>query len=173
MDLLIFVTLGTQDKSFKRLLKLIDELKRERKIRDRIVVQAGYTKYESDNMEIHDFVSQEKMKEYIKEAAIVITHGGVGSILGALKQNKKVIAAARLKQYNEHTNDHQLQIIREFRNRGYILALDNFSDIDEVLEKTKTFKPEPYKSNNIKFNNMIEKIIDEDDHTHWLRRKKK
>ena len=170
---MIFVTLGTQDKSFKRLLTLIDELKEKQKIRDRIIVQAGYTKYESKHMEVYDFLSQEKMNEYIKEAAIVITHGGVGSILGALKQDKVVIAAPRLRQYNEHTNDHQLQIIREFRKRGYILALDNFSDIDEVLKEAKTFKPKKYKSNNIKFNNMIEKIIEEEDHTHWSRRKAK
>lgn len=167
---MIFVTLGTQDKSFKRLLKLIDELKEKKKIRDRVIVQAGYTKYESKNMEIYDFLPKEKMIEYIKDASIMITHGGVGSILDGLKYHKKIIAAARLKEYNEHTNDHQLQIVKEFAKEGYILALNNFSDIDEVLEQAKTFEPKEYKSNNTKFNNMIAKIITDDNHTHWLNR---
>ena len=167
---MIFVTLGTQDKSFKRLLKVIDELKENKKIKDRIVVQAGHTKYESKNMEIYDFLSHAKMKEYINEASIVITHGGVGSILDALKAHKKIIAAARLKEHKEHTNDHQLQIIREFRKRGYILELDNFKDLEEKLLEAKTFKPEEYKSNNTKFNNMISDIIEKNNHRSWINR---
>ena len=43
---MIFVTLGTQDKSFDRLLKAIDKLDLD----EEIIVQAGSTKYESSKM---------------------------------------------------------------------------------------------------------------------------
>ena len=47
---MILVTLGTQDKGFERLLKQVDEEIKKGNIREKVVVQAGYTKYESPNM---------------------------------------------------------------------------------------------------------------------------
>ena len=109
---MIFVTLGTQDKDFSRLLKAIDREIEKGNIKDKVVVQAGYTKYKSMNMEIFDLVSTNEFDELIKKSNLVITHGGVGNILSAIKHNKPIIAAARLKKFKEHTNDHQKQIIK-------------------------------------------------------------
>ena len=153
---MILVTLGTQDKSFKRLLEAIDKQFELGNIKDKIVVQAGCTKYESKNMEIFDLIPMEKFDDLIKSCDLLITHGGVGSIITGLKNDKKVIAAARLEKYKEHTNDHQLQIIENFSNDGYILGLDNFDELDKVLEKAKTFKPKKYVSNTDKMIKIIE-----------------
>ena len=157
---MILVTLGTQDKSFKRLLEAIDRQVELGNIKDKIVVQAGCTKYESKNMEIFDLIPMEKFDDLIKSCDLLITHGGVGSIITGLKNDKKVIAAARLEKYKEHTNDHQLQIIENFSNDGYILGLDNFDELDKVLEKAKTFKPKKYVSNTDKMIKIIEDFID-------------
>ena len=157
---MILVTLGTQDKSFKRLLEAIDKQFELGNIKDKIVVQAGCTKYESKNMEIFDLIPMEKFDDLIKSCDLLITHGGVGSIITGLKNDKKVIAAARLEKYKEHTNDHQLQIIENFSNDGYILGLDNFDELDKVLEKIKKFKPKKYISNTDKMIKIIEDFID-------------
>ena len=157
---MILVTLGTQDKSFKRLLEAIDKQVELGNIKDKIVVQAGCTKYESKNMEIFDLIPMEKFDDLIKSCDLLITHGGVGSIITGLKNDKKVIAAARLEKYKEHTNDHQLQIIENFSNDGYILGLDNFDELDKVLEKVKKFKPKKYVSNTDKMIKIIEDFID-------------
>ena len=118
---MIFVAIGTQDKSFERLLKIIDENIQNNVINEDVIVQAGYTKYKSDNMQIFDYVSIDDFNKYINECSLFITHGGVGNILSALKANKKVIAVPRLAKYKEHTNDHQLQIVNNFYEKGYIL----------------------------------------------------
>lgn len=170
---MILVTLGTQDKSFVRLLEAIDKQCNKKNIKDKIIVQAGYTKYESKNMEIFDLVTPKKLDEYMKEASIVITHGGVGSILTALKFNKKVIAAPRLSKYFEHTNDHQVQIIDEFEKLGYILALKDFSKLDEVLENSEKFIPKKYKSNNKRFVKLINDYIENTNNISWWNRYKK
>ena len=47
---MIFVVLGTQDKSFERLLKAIDEQIEMKNIKEKVIVQAGSTKYKSKNM---------------------------------------------------------------------------------------------------------------------------
>ncbi|MBR6950025.1 MAG: hypothetical protein IKH54_07570 [Bacilli bacterium] len=168
MDLLmILVTLGTQDKSFERLLKAIDREIEKGNIKDKVVVQAGYTKYESSNMEIFDLIPNDEFDKLVKEADLIITHGGVGSILSAIKNNKKVIAAPRLKKYKEHTNDHQKEIIEEFVNDGYILGLNDFNKLDKVLTKSKTFKPKKFVSNTNNMIDLINNYIEKDNHTSW------
>ena len=164
---MILVTLGTQDKSFKRLLKAIDKEIENKNIKEKVVVQAGYTKYNSDNMEIFDYCSSKKLDSLMKEANLIITHGGVGSILGALKYDKPVIAAARLSKYKEHNNDHQKQIISEFVKDGYIIELDDFSKLSEKIKESKKFTPKKYKSNNKKFVSNITSYIEKDNHTSW------
>ena len=157
---MIFVTLGTQDKSFKRLLEDIDQLLKEKKIKDQVIVQAGFTKFKSDDMEIFDLVSKEDFDCYIKECDILITHGGVGSILTGLKYQKKVIACPRLAKYHEHINDHQVQIVTKFGEAGYILPYYDGDDLSLVLKKVSSFKPARYHSNTQKMIEIIQNFID-------------
>lgn len=87
-------------------------------IDEEVIVQAGYTKYFSDKMKIFDLISQEDFVLYMNRADLIITHGGVGSIITALKMNKKIIAVPRLAKYGEHINDHQLQIVKCFEKKN-------------------------------------------------------
>lgn len=157
---MILVTLGTQDKSFKRLLDAIQKQINLGNIKDKVVVQAGCTKYQSKDMEIFSLIDRDEFSKLIKECDLLITHGGVGSILTGLKNDKKVIAAARLEEYKEHTNNHQLEIIEKFVNSGYILELKDFDKLDEVLKKVKNFKPKKYKSNTSEMIKLISNYID-------------
>ena len=158
---MILVTLGTQDKSFTRILDEIQKLIDNNIIQDRVVVQAGFTKYKSNNMKIFDLVDREQFSELIKECSLLITHGGVGSILTGLKNNKVVIACPRLAKYKEHLNDHQVQIVNNFSAAGYILKYDDGDDLAAVIEKSQKFKPKKYVSNTKNIINIIEKYIKE------------
>lgn len=157
---MILVTLGTQDKPFTRLLKTIDKEIKNGNIKDKVMVQAGNTKYESSNMEIFDFKSNDELKDLISKADIVITHGGVATIIESIQKDKKIIAIARLKKYGEHVNDHQLQIIEAFKNDGYLLELKNVKDLVDVIKEAKTFKQKKYVSNTNNMINLIENYID-------------
>ena len=157
---MIFVTLGTQDKVFTRLLSDIEKEINEGNIKEKVVVQAGFTKYNSDKMQIFDLLPKEEFDKYISKCDLLITHGGVGSILTGLKNNKKVIAAPRLAKYNEHMNDHQKQIIEKFSSAGYILAYNEGDRLSEVLAQVKKFKPQKYISNTSEFVKIIKKFID-------------
>ena len=154
---MIFVTLGTQDKDFSRLLKAIDREIEKGTIKEKVIVQAGHTKYESKNMEIFDLIPMDDFDSLMSECDLLITHGGVGSIISGLNNGKVVIAAARLKKYHEHINDHQLQIIDNFSNSGYLLKLDDFDKLGDLIKKAKKFKPKKYESN-VDF--FREKIVD-------------
>lgn len=157
---MIFVTLGTQDKSFNRLLDAIQKEIDKGNIKEKVVVQAGHTKYESKEMEIFDLIDRDKFTKLMSECDLLITHGGVGSILTGLQNNKKVIAAPRLKEYKEHTNNHQLEIIEKFSDAGYILPLYDFNNLEKLLKDIKKFKPKKYKSNTQNMIKLIENYID-------------
>ena len=157
---MILVTLGTQDKSFVRLLTAIQQQIDLGNIKERVVVQAGCTKFNSNDMEIFDLIPMEDFDKLISECDLLITHGGVGSIISGLNKNKKVIAAARLAKYKEHVNDHQLQIIENFSRKGYILKLEDFDKLNEVIQTASTFIPNRYDSNAENFRNKIIELID-------------
>ncbi len=158
---MIFVILGTQDKKFTRLLDAIQKKIDEGKIskKEKIIVQAGCTRYKSKNMQIIDYMPLREFEDYVDKADIIICHAGVGTILTALKKGKKIIAAARLKKYGEHVNDHQLQILDNFTDEGYILALEDFDKIDLLLKQAKNFTPAKFKSNKKYFLKQLEKEI--------------
>ena len=150
---MIFVTLGTQDKHFDRLLNAVYKFETDEKI----VAQIGSTEFKSskpeEKFEIHKFLSNEEFEKYMDEARVVITHAGVGTIVYGLKKHKKMIVAARLKKYGEHVNDHQLQILQTFASEGYIIPLENFDDLPKLLEME--FTPKEWKSNNNTFNRKL------------------
>lgn len=157
---MILVTLGTQDKPFIRLLDQVQKEIDNGNIQDEVIVQAGFTKYESKNMQIFDLIDREKFIELMSKCDILITHGGVGSIISGLQNNKKVIVAPRLAKYGEHMNDHQIQIVENFSRNGYIIPLYDGDNLGEVLKKVKNFKPKKFKSNTDNLIKIIEDFID-------------
>lgn len=157
---MILITLGTQDKEFTRLLDQVQKEIDKGNIKDKVVVQAGYTKYESKDMEIFDLIDREKFSELISSCDLLITHGGVGSIITGLQNNKKVIVAPRLSKYNEHMNDHQIQITENFSRMKYILPLYENDDLGKVLKQIEKFKPNKYKSNTKNMIKLVSEFID-------------
>ena len=155
---MIFVTLGTQKQQFTRLLEKVDNSKIFEN--EKIIVQVGNTKYESNKMKIFDFMSIEEMKKYMNEAEFVITHGGVGSIIDALNLGKKVLACPRLKKYTEHVDDHQMEICKKLSEAGYIEQLLEEDSIEEKVEKLRKNEYKKYK-NDEKYLEILEKDIEE------------
>ena len=157
---MILVLLGTQNNSFHRLLEEIQKNIDNENIQEEVVVQKGYTKFESKDMTIYDELPIEKFNELIEKADLVITHGGVGSIISSVTRGKKVIAVPRLKKYNEHVNDHQLDIIQTFDEMGYIIGIQEVQQLGEAIKKVKEFKPKEYIKNTGNIIKIIEDFID-------------
>lgn len=152
---MIFVSLGTQDKAFVRILDILENAD----IDEEIIVQAGFTKYQSNKLKIYEYLEVDKMNQLISEARIIICHGGVGTIMKALDASKVVIACPRLAKYGEHQNDHQLQIVNNFSKNGYLLALNDGDDIHELLKRADSFKPKKIEFNNDNFCDKLENYL--------------
>lgn len=157
---MILVLLGTQNNSFHRLLEEIDKLIGKGVIQEEVVVQAGYTNYQSEKMKIMDFMPNEEIEKLEEKAELIITHGGVGSILQSIKKEKKVIAIPRLHEYQEHVNNHQKEIVELFNEKKYIIGIQSVEQLEQAIEQVKKFKPKKYQTNNEKMLKIIEEFIE-------------
>lgn len=157
---MILVLLGTQNNSFVRLLEAIQKNIDDNTIKEEVVVQAGFTKFESKDMKIFNLINKEKMASLQSKADLIITHGGVGSIVSSLKLGKKVIVVPRLKKYGEHVNNHQLQIARRFGQDGYVKYVINLKNLGKTIESMKDFCPKQYQSNQSNVVSLVEQFID-------------
>lgn len=156
---MIFIVLGTQDKSFDRLLKKVDEMIEKKVIQDEVIVQAGKTVYHSAKMKIFDYVEQNQFNEYVDKATYIISHGGVGTIMSGINHGKPVLAVARLSKYSEHENDHQVEIVEQFAESGLIIGCTNIDEFEKKFSELKNFKAKPFVSNNLEFCKLIETFI--------------
>ncbi|PWG64458.1 PssE/Cps14G family polysaccharide biosynthesis glycosyltransferase [Bifidobacterium callitrichidarum] len=144
---MIFITLGSQKFQFDRLLKAVDELVASGVITEPVFAQSGYSDYQPKHYEFKQFLDRDEFGVQMSKADIVITHGGTGAIIGAVKKGKKVIAVPRLAKYGEHVDDHQLQLIKEFKQMGIICACDDCSQLVDALAEVKNTTYRPFESN--------------------------
>ena len=161
---MILVMLGTQKNDFSRLLKEIEKCIDDGTIKEEVIVQAGSTKYETNKMKLFDLIGREELDEKKRDASFIITHGGVGSIVGALKMNKKVIAVPRLKKYKEHVNDHQKQIVENFDKKGYIKGITDVKDLKKEIKQIDKFIPKEFVSNTQSIISIVENYIENNSH---------
>ena len=156
---MIFVTLGSKKFQFNRLLMELDKLVEEKKISNDIFAQIGYSDYKPKNYEFKEFLDREQFAEIMERCEIVITHGGTGAIVGAVKREKKVIAVPRLAKFGEHVDDHQLQIIDQFTDMNFIVGVKETNEIYEALEQLKTIEFKKYISNTENIIKSIEEFL--------------
>ena len=142
------------------MLKAVQENIDNKVIEDEVVVQAGFTKFDSKDMKIFDFIDKEKLFELIDKADLIITHGGVGSIIASLKKGKKVIVVPRQKKYGEHVNNHQLQIAKKFEQDGYVKYALDLNKLGNIILEMKDFKPKKFENNKSKVVSIVENFID-------------
>ncbi|VYT80256.1 beta(1,3)galactosyltransferase EpsH [Clostridium tertium] len=159
---MIFITVGTQRFQFNRLLKAVDKLIEEKKIEEEVFAQIGYSTYKPKHFEFKEFINGEEYNEILEKAEIVITHGGTGTIIKAVKLSKKVIAVPRLKAFLEHVDDHQIQIINEFSEVGFLEKVEDLNSLGEAIFNIRKRKFKEYVSNTSNIILQIEKSIEGD-----------
>lgn len=144
---MIFVTLGSQKFQFSRLLKYVDDLMDDGVITEDVFAQTCVSDYVPKNYKHSSFIDKDAFNRCMDESRIIITHGGTATIINAIKLGKKVIAVPRLEAYNEHVDDHQVQIVNKFDGMGLIYACNSYEDIKHALSKMQSNSFNTYTSN--------------------------
>lgn len=160
----ILITIGSMvEKKFTRLFKIIDELCEEGILEGKdIIAQVGNDGYKSKNFKGFEMISDGEFKEIIKNSDLIITHAGTGTVSACLKSNKKVIIFPRLYKYDEHYDNHQLELADMFVKNKYVLCATNKEELIKCINKIDIFSPAKFISNNKSINNIIINYIEED-----------
>lgn len=158
---MIFVTVGTHEQQFNRLVEYMDQWAADHE--EDVVIQTGFSTYEPKNCRWSSLYSYKDMQKYIREARIVITHGGPSSFIAPLQYGKVPIVVPRRKEYNEHVNDHQLNFCREVAKRQRnIIEVENVEELENLIlhyqEKADALN-HGMESNNQKFCDTLEVMV--------------
>ncbi len=135
---MLFVTVGTHEQQFNRLIAAVDDLKGAGRIEQDVFVQTGYSNYLPQHCQHRDFVDYDDMTELMQRATIVITHGGPSSFMLALYYRKPVIVVPRQKCYGEHVNDHQLVFVDKIRRRYPISVVEDVAKLADAIDGLST-----------------------------------
>ena len=157
---MIFVVLGTWEGPFVRPLVQIEEAVRRGLIAKPVVVQSGRTSYASADLELVPFYGSQELEQMYEQAALVICQAGVGSIMLGLRKQKKVIAIARRSKFDEHIDDHQLEILDVFSKSGAVLPWNGDGDLPDVLRRAENFLSAGYPFSEEKISRSILDYLD-------------
>lgn len=162
---MIFVTVGTHEQPFNRLIEAVDQLKGSGAIHEDVIMQTGFSTYEPKYCEWHKLLPYAQMKEKVAEARIVITHGGPASFIMPLQIGKIPIVVPRQLQFNEHVNNHQVDFAKAVADRmGNIIPVYDVARLGDTIQQydevAGAMQNNGLNTNNSQFNAALEKIVE-------------
>lgn len=162
---MIFVTVGTHEQQFNRLIEEIDRLKGNGIIKDEVIMRTGYCTYKPKYCEWSELLPYDQMLENVDKADIVITHGGPSSFIMPLQIGKIPIVVPRQKKYDEHVNNHQVEFSTAVKQRyGNIIVVKNIKNLEKAIlryDKIVRTMTTELDNNNAKFNEKLETIVED------------
>ena len=126
---MIFVSVGTHEAPFDRLLATIYELELD----EPLVVQYGPSTIRSERALEAEYLSFDEVVGYIRQSRAVVMHAGVGSVMVSLANGKRPIVMARQHRFGEHVDDHQLELARRLEAAGLVTAVDDAAALSAAL----------------------------------------
>jgi len=135
---MIFVTVGGSSSGFSRLIKKMDDITES--IENEVVMQIGKTDYKPENSKFFDYVSKEEIEKYYRKANIIVGHAGIGTIISSYKYKTQIIIVPRRKEYDEHFDDHQMEIAKRLEEEGIGIVIYDVDDLESAIKSVKGSK---------------------------------
>jgi beta-1,4-N-acetylglucosaminyltransferase len=135
---MIFVTVGTSNLGFERLIKMMDEI--AGKLDEEIIMQIGKTEYKPSNAEWFTFMENEKILEFYNKADLIIAHDGAGTLLTTLSLNKPTVIIPRLKKYGECGYENKFDLAEALNSMGKIEVVYEIQELERVMKIAKSLK---------------------------------
>lgn len=161
---MIFVTVGTHEQPFNRLVECIDQLIEKGIIEETVIIQTGFSTYEPKSCTWRNLFPYQEMLQNVADARIVITHGGPSSFVMPLQIGKIPIVVPRKKEFDEHVNNHQIDFSESVAKRiGNIIVVENIENLKDTIlryDDIVTAMPAELRSNNEKFNKEFSALVD-------------
>jgi beta-1,4-N-acetylglucosaminyltransferase len=131
----IFVSQGTSD-PFDRLLRAAELLAGD----EELVVQCGKSAVRPAGATCFDFASFERVLELMRDARVVVTHAGVGSIMAARAVGKRPVVVPRLRRFGEAVDDHQVALGRRLHAIGLVTLVEDVAGLPAAVLEEQAFE---------------------------------
>lgn len=164
---MIFVTVGTHEQPFDRLIRAIDEIKKNKIITDEVFVQLGYSKYIPKYCKWKRLLGNQEMNKFVHDARIIITHGGPGSIFLSIQSGKMPIVVPRQKIYKEHVDNHQVLFTKHLEHEKKVISVFDIKQLTKIICNYKQLSLNKNNNNalndskkfSVKFEELINKLM--------------
>jgi beta-1,4-N-acetylglucosaminyltransferase len=143
---MIFVTVGTLF-SFERLVNAVDDAVGRGLIDEEVFAQIGPCQTKPRHLKYVEMLEKKGYDEMVKNASGLISHAGMGSITLALNHDKPLLVMPRMKCYNEHVNDHQVDTARRFEQLGHVLVAYEANELVPKIKQLRSFVPKKRQCN--------------------------
>lgn len=158
---MVFVTVGTHEQPFDRLMWEIERLIERGDLSD-VVVQYGYSTVTPEGCRREAFLPYDEMQRLYKEADVVVCHGGPSTFLEAMAAGRVPVVVPRRASFDEHVNDHQVAFCRQFAERvGGIEVVEDIAGLADAIRHAKGMQPERTDANNARFCEELARLVEE------------
>ena len=139
---MILVTVGNY-RAFPRLVGAVDHLKLHGDIEDDVLLQIGNAEYKSEICQVRHFLSPEEFQRNLQKATVIITHGGGGTLIQALRANKVPVVMPRRKKYDEAIDDHQIELAEAFARDGRVIVAYEAEELPAAVAEARQHPAHP------------------------------
>jgi UDP-N-acetylglucosamine transferase subunit ALG13 len=137
---LLFATVGAT-LPFRRLVETVAELKAQGEIPEDVLMQVGQGGLAPPGIHSFETLPFDQMQSTLRDADIVVCHGGTGSLITALRQGCRVVVMPRLFERGEHYDDHQTDITMAFAARGLVAVANTRQELADALKMVRSRAP--------------------------------
>lgn len=116
---MILATVGTHEDPFDRLLLELERLCEIGEITEPVFCQSGYCTAETTHVTCARQLPFEELQQKMRDARVIITHGGPATIMQALAHGKVPLVVPRQAQFGEHVDDHQVRFAKKISDRVF------------------------------------------------------
>lgn len=157
----VFVTVGTRNEPFTRLLRAVNQLRHEGLIAGKIIIQAGNTPCASELMQIFDFGTTEQIDELILGAKYVITQESAGIVTKCLKYGKRFIVMPRDYAHGElpAKSDMNEDLHIKLAQLGYTYVVHDIPELRTAIQSLPALKV-GYKFDNSRAIAALKRIVE-------------
>lgn len=138
----IFVTVGTE-LPFDRLVHAVDEWAVKAGVSSQVFAQIGNSDEPPATISHAAFLDGPRFDRYFRQAKLVVSHAGMGTILTALQMKQTLLVMPRVAAFGEHRSEHQLATAARLKDRNWIAVASDTTDLELVLDARDTLHPAP------------------------------
>ena len=146
---MIFVTVGTTD--FDALVRAVDLLVPQ--LDEEVEIQIGRGEYEPRNCSWFRFASS--LEPYYERADVVVSHGGLGTVVEVLRRGGRLIGVANPDRYDQHQED----LLSHLAEEGYLIWCHDLSALPEELGRVRGMTFRRYSSPECHIHEVIAQFL--------------